>query len=83
MFKEADANKDGVLNEKEYKVFRQKDFEWTQETHGIALELDEEVFNQEYELMNKITPDKKGISEEDLFDGMSIAFATLYAQTLH
>ena len=55
LFKEADANQDGLLNLDEYKVFRQKDYECTKATKGIALELEEYVFEQEYELMNKIT----------------------------
>lgn len=62
MHKEADANSDGVLNLEEWKVFRQKDYEWTKATHGEALECDDELQEEEYELFNKITPGVDGIT---------------------
>jgi len=40
MHQEADANSDGVLNLDEWRVFRQKDYDWTKATHGEAMEPD-------------------------------------------
>ena len=66
MFDKADANKDGVMDEAEFKVFVKSFEDYRANKYGDVPRFDDATLGQWWTVQNKITPGVEGISKDDL-----------------
>ena len=66
LFVQADANHNGVLERDEFHTFSQLTHEYQKSKYGDAVKQHKSTIDHSYDLVNKFSPEKEGLSFADL-----------------